>query len=197
MSPAPTDAPALTLTSLTTPSFSAFTAFSIFIASSKTTVCPTSTLSPTATRTLTMVPCIGTATSPEPVAPAAACAARLGRTTPWGAATATRSGTQSFTEKRRPSTSAVTSRCTIGSASSAGGAASGGATVSSLRSSTSSTHLVECVPAAKSGWLKMATSAGMVVAIPVISVSSRARSMRRRADSRSGAHTTSLATRLS
>ena len=67
----------------------------------------------------------------------------------------------------------------------------------SLRSSVFSTQLVEWVAPAKSGWLRMMTSAGMVVATPVMMVSSRARSMRRRADSRSPAQTTSLATRLS
>ena len=61
----------------------------------------------------------------------------------------------------------------------------------------SSTHLVEYLTAAKSGWLRIATSAGSVVATPVMEVSPMAWSMRRRAASRSGAHTIILAMRLS
>ena len=57
--------------------------------------------------------------------------------------------------------------------------------------------LVEWVAAMKSGCERMATSAGRVVATPVIDVSPMARSMRRRAASRSWPQTTSLATRLS
>ena len=66
-----------------------------------------------------------------------------------------------------------------------------------LRSRVCSTQLVEWWPATKSGWERMATSAGRVVATPSITVSSMARSIRRRAASRSWPHTTSLATRLS
>ena len=43
--------------------------FSIFIASRTHTVCPTSTWSPTATNTLTIVPCMGTVTLSELAAP--------------------------------------------------------------------------------------------------------------------------------
>ena len=87
---------------MTVPAFSALTLFSIFMASSTQTVWPTSTVSPTATRTLTMVPCMGTATVPDP-APAAAAFGRfgpgaLGAAPPaWTATASPRSGTQSFT----------------------------------------------------------------------------------------------------
>ena len=59
------------------PAFSALTLFSIFMASSTQTVWPTSTASPSATSTLTMVPCMGTATVPDP-APEAAAFGRFG-----------------------------------------------------------------------------------------------------------------------
>ena len=149
-----------------------------------------------------MVPCMGTVTCPEPLPATADAAARLGRPAARpGAAAVPRSGTHSRTEKRRPSTSAVTSRCdgrhlVLGRRRAGAGAPAVSAT-RPLRSSVSSTHLVECVAAAKSGWLRIATSAGSVVATPVMRVSPMARSMRRRAASRSGAHTISLAMRLS
>ena len=65
-SPAPTVSPAVTLISFTVPDLSAWIWFSIFIASSTTTGWPASTAWPTSTSTFTIVPCIGTATSPDP-----------------------------------------------------------------------------------------------------------------------------------
>ena len=56
---------------------------------------------------------------------------------------------------------------------------------------------VEWAAAAKSGCDSSATCAGAVVATPTTSSSPSARSMRARAVSRSGAHTTSLPRRLS
>src|ERR1035437_1220305 len=66
-----------------------------------------------------------------------------------------------------------------------------------LRSNDCSTQLVECLALAKSGWERIATSAGRVVATPSMTVSSMALSIRFRADSRSWPHTTNLAMRLS
>jgi hypothetical protein len=101
--PGPTDSPGADPHLLDRPAFSAFTLFSIFMASSRQMVWPTSTVSPTATRTLTMVPCMGTATVPEPagrgrrlgsLGTALGAARRPGA----GAATASpRSGTHSLT----------------------------------------------------------------------------------------------------
>jgi hypothetical protein len=54
-----------------------------------------------------------------------------------------------------------------------------------LRSKVCSTQLVECLAVAKSGWERMATSAGRVVATPSMTVSSMARSIRFRAAYRS------------
>src|SRR5829696_1439647 len=68
-SPPPTVWPGETLISLTLPAFSAAIWFSIFIASRTTMPAPTATSWPTSTRTLTIVPCIGTVTSPLPAAP--------------------------------------------------------------------------------------------------------------------------------
>src|SRR5581483_11620074 len=80
MSPVPTDWPGETFTSATVPDLSAAMLFSIFIASRTHTGCPASTVSPTDTSTLTIVPCIGTATLPLPATAADAAAAdRRGR----------------------------------------------------------------------------------------------------------------------
>src|SRR4051794_16345014 len=70
-SPLPTESPVATLISLTVPAFSAAMLFSIFMASRTQIVWPASTSWPTSTSTLTMVPCIGTVTAPEPPAAAA------------------------------------------------------------------------------------------------------------------------------
>src|SRR5581483_10436174 len=78
MSPVPTVSPGETRISETVPAFSALTWFSIFIASRTTTGWPTSTESPTATSALTIVPCIGAATSPLPAAPVPPPAAERG-----------------------------------------------------------------------------------------------------------------------
>src|SRR3954467_7958432 len=103
-----------------------------------------------------IVPCIGTATCPLPATAAPPPpAARRGRAAagappPDEAATgAAPSGTQSATEYLRPLTSTSTSRRTLGSPSSAAGAPGDDSTPD--RSSVSSTHLVECFAAAKSG----------------------------------------------
>ncbi len=102
-----------------------------------------------------MVPCMGTVTCPDPVPVTAEVAARFGRPAARPeTATGPRSGTQRRTEKRRPSTSAVTSRWTVGTPSSSGTGAvpPAGSTTRPLRSRVSSTHLVEWVAAAKSGY---------------------------------------------
>src|SRR5690554_7254400 len=66
--------------------------------------------------------------------------------------------------------------CTLaGPSSSAAGA---GVAAMPDRSSLSSTHLVECSPAWKSAWRRMARSAGIVVATPSISISSRSEERR-------------------
>ena len=75
-SPPPTVSPGATLISLTVPARSVAIWFSIFIASSTTTGWPASTVSPTSTRILTIVPCIGTVTSPLPDPPAGTAARR-------------------------------------------------------------------------------------------------------------------------
>src|ERR687892_126158 len=134
-SPEPTDWPAATLTSLTVPDLSAAMLFSIFIASSTHTVCPTSTSSPSDRRGR------GAARPPAPLTP--------GATT----GPACDSGTHTVTPKRRPLTSTSTSRRTFGSAASAASASGGnaGGPATADRSRRSSTHLVECSPATKSG----------------------------------------------
>jgi hypothetical protein len=151
------------------PAFSAVIWFSIFIASSTTTGVPTSTASPTATSTFTIVPCMGAITWPAPAPPPPSEAAGLGRALraapPAAAATGAPSGTHMATEKRRPSTSTSTERRTRGSASSPAGAGGAGA-VTDDRSRRSSTHFVECSAAMKSGWLRIALWAGVVVATP-------------------------------
>src|SRR5207247_6177928 len=73
LSPAPTVAPASTRISEIVPARSALMWFSIFIASRTHTVCPTSTRSPTATHTLTIVPCLVTVTLCELAAPPPDC----------------------------------------------------------------------------------------------------------------------------
>ena len=80
-SPALTESPADTEIDWTTPLRSALTRFSIFIASRMTMVSPASTDWPTSTTTLTIVPCIGTVTWPDPLPddPGVVLAARLGR----------------------------------------------------------------------------------------------------------------------
>jgi hypothetical protein len=108
-----------------------------------------------------------------------------------------RSGSHTLTSKRRPSTSTGTVRATRSS--------SGGATVvvsapgwaSRVASTSSSSHLVEWLASMKAGWVRRATWAGMVDGTPSIRNSERARSSRRRAESRSGPQATSLAMRLS
>ena len=168
------------------------------MASSTHTAWPDSTSWPTSTSTLTMVPCIGTVTWPEPAPPPAPLpAARFGFAA-LGAPlemTAVCSGTHIATSKRLPLISTVVLRRTRGSASSPDVA---GATFSiPERSRTSSTHLVECLKAAKSGCFKIAKSAGMVVWIPSTTISSSARMVRAIAVGRSLPHTMSLPTKLS
>ena len=87
---------------------------------------------------------------------------------PAATATVGVSGTHMLTSKRLPLTSTVVERLTFGSASSR---SESGALLSDLpptpvRSSTSSTHFVEWVTAAKSGCFRIARSAGIVVATP-------------------------------
>ena len=115
------------------------------------------------------------------------------------ASTGVASGTHIVTAKRLPSTSTVVDRSTSGAASSSDGGALAGAFSAStpVRSSDSSTHFVECVAAWKSGWRRMARSAGMVVATPSTTISSRALTARAMATGRSRPHTTSLPIRLS
>ena len=199
MSPDPTAWPASHLTSVTLPAFSAVIWFSIFMASRTTTVIPTCTSSPTATSTCTIVPCIGATTSPL-AAPPPLSSAGFGRALraapPRAAATGAPSGTHMATAKRRPSTSTSTWRRTRGSSSCAGGAVGAG-DVMDDRSRRSSTHFVEYSAAMKSGWERMSLCAGVVVATPSMTSSSRAPSSRLRASSRSRPQTMSLARRLS
>jgi hypothetical protein len=96
----PTVSPAATRTSFTVPAFSALMWFSIFIASSTSTDCPSSTASPSATSTLTIVPCIGAEMVPLPAAPPDPPTPGRGRAERrFGVAVpAAVSGSQSFTE---------------------------------------------------------------------------------------------------
>ena len=117
-SPAPTAWPGSTLTSATVPAMSAAMLFSIFIASSTQTAWPTSTVSPTATSTFTIVPCIGTVTLPLPAptaapaaaGPLAAAAPRPAAPAPAATTAPAVSGTHTATLKRLPLTSTSTSR---------------------------------------------------------------------------------------
>ena len=173
--------------------------FSIFIASSTTTGSPADTASPTDTRTRTMVPCIPTATWPSPPEAAAGARARRLRAGP-PAASPAESGTHMDTLKRLPSTSTSMSRRTRAAPSPSGGSAGAGSAAAGsagARSGCSDTQLVEWATAAKSGWRRTARSAPMVVATPATAVSSRARTARAMAASRSRPHTTSLPIRLS
>ena len=146
---------------------------------------------------------MGTATSPLPPPAAAADAARAGlRAVGTGPPPATTvagadSGTHSVTaeplavdlhgggplDERR--------RAVLASAAAAFGAST------PLRSRRSSTHLVEWVACWKSGWRRMARSAGMVVATPSTTISSSARMARAMATGRSRPQTMSLPIRLS
>ena len=101
MSPVPTVSPGGDLDSFTVPAFSAVMLFSIFMASSTQTGWPASTASPTATSTLTIVPCIGTVIVPQPAAPppphagrARRAAGAAGTARPAAGAVAADSGTQ-------------------------------------------------------------------------------------------------------
>ena len=182
------------------PALSATMLFSIFMASSTQIVSPAATSAPSATSTFTMVPCIGIVMTPDPAAEPP-WAERLGRALrappPAAAGAAALSGTHMATANRLPLTSTSTSRRTLGSSPSSTTSGTGGFDDMADRSSTSSTHLVECSKAAKSGCLRMARSAGIVVAMPSTTVSSSARIMRAMAVGRSLAHTHSLPVRLS
>jgi hypothetical protein len=103
-----------------------------------------------------MVPCIGTVSVPEPAAAAApplalrrglALASRHRQLRRGGAGLGTHIDTENFL----PLTSTSTSRRTFGSSPSRGSPALAGFDDTSFRSSTVSTHLVECSNAAKSG----------------------------------------------
>ena len=103
-----------------------------------------------------------------------------------------------LTSKRLPLTSTVVRRRTSGSASSPSSVGSavgaGGRRARHAREvERSSTHFVECSTAAKSGWRRIARSAGIVVATPSTSISSRARIVRAIAVGRSLPHTIELA----
>ena len=111
-------------------------------------------------------------------------------------------GSQTLTEKRRPSTSTGTSRDSSGTESPsvpATGAGGVGCTrlVRSAGSTSSSSQRVEWRPATKSGWASSMAWAGSVDGTPPISNSATARRARAMATSRVGPQTTSLAIRLS
>ena len=194
-----------TRTSLTRPAFSALTLFSIFMASSTQTVWPTSTVSPTATRTLTIVPCMGTATVPgarrRPPPPSAA-SGRPGRRRP-------RRGGHGVAEVGHPQLDLVAPAVDLGGdVARAPGAppprprpARAAVAGRRRRDAGQVERLLDPVGRVLAGdEVRVAEDGdvgGQRGGDPSMTVSSMARSMRRRAASRSWPQTTSLATRLS
>ena len=152
------------------PAFSALMWFSIFIASSTSTDWPASTASPSADEHLHDRALHRRADRAAPGATAGRAGAGTRRAPSASSAwrpPAGASGSQSFTEKRLPLTSTGTVRSSSGSASlgtvGGRGVGRGGCRRRSAASTSSSTHFVECVPAAKSGCESSATCAGIVV----------------------------------
>ncbi len=199
-SPAPTVSPSATFTSVTVPDRSAVMLFSIFIASSTHTASPGfdgvahrdehlhdralhRARSPDRFR---LPPARGRGRSA--CRPRARCVGRrrracgLGHPHPHREPLAVDLDVDIATHARR--------RRRVGLALAAGAAMP-------VRSRRSSTHLVEWAASMKSGCSRIATSAGMVVATPSTLISPSARSIRRRAVSRSAPQVTSLPTRLS
>ena len=176
-SPGPTESPAGHPDLLDRPRLLGLTTlFSIFMASSTQTVWPTSTVVAHGDQHLDDGALHGhghgARAGRRRRPPWAAWARRPGRTAPADGHASPRSGTHSFTWYRRPSTSAVTSRSTLGRRlvrlrrSPAGlGRRLGGQPSSGRASARPSWSSAS--PAAKSGWERMATSAGRVVATPV------------------------------
>ena len=185
------------------PGWWAATSFSIFIASTMQTTSPAATSWPISTSTRRTVPCIGVATTSGAAPSREPPPAARERFAFFGAGAgapppppASRSGKRSATSKRRPSTSAVKRRSARGSSSGASspgrsGPPSPGSGVGSsdIRASRS----WQAPPAMNSSCCSRKRWKGIRVFGPSTTYSSSARSMRRRADSRSTSQTISFA----